>query len=123
MTRDEVLEIMGTDSPGRAVGSEGDGLLRTERDTVGVTQLQVPVGATGPELYNPMRTAVYRSEEGTWEVLYYYTRMTRDDGTVTDDELTPIVLLDGRLVGVGWDYWREVAPRSGLDPDPSDTRR
>ncbi len=28
--------------------------------------------------------------------------MKRDDGAITDDELTPLVFDDGKLIGGGW---------------------
>ena len=67
-----------------------------------VTQVQIPLGSNAPSLYNPMRSGTWQTEDGTLEVLFYYVRLVRDDGVVTDDELEPVVLRDGYLVGVGW---------------------
>ena len=38
------------------------------------------------------------------EVLYYVTNVQNKDGVITNDELTPLVLVDGILVGWGWTY-------------------
>lgn len=38
------------------------------------------------------------------EVLYYATNVQNTDGVITNDELTPLVLVDGILVGWGWTY-------------------
>jgi hypothetical protein len=56
-------------------------------------------------LQNPHRTATFEAGEHAWEVFFYYTHLVRDDGFVTDDELTPVVLRDGVLVGRGWEFW------------------
>ena len=58
---------------------------------------------------NPYRTSAFTRDSVHIEVLYYYTDMKSRDGAITDDELTPIVLLDKKLAGWGWDYWSDVA--------------
>lgn len=113
MPREEVISIMGTHSM-RPLGTESSGAVRTAEDTLGVTQVQIPIGAQGPSLFNPMRTGMYGQAEQTWEVLFYYTRLADDDGVVTDDELTPVVLRDGYLAGIGWPYWIETARTAGI---------
>lgn len=114
MSRDDVMSIMGTRSL-RPLGTEGSGPVRTAADTMGVQQVQIPIGGRGPTLYNPMRTATYIQEEQVWEVLFYYTRLVEDDGVVTEDELTPVVLLDDYLAGIGWEYWKRTAREAGID--------
>jgi hypothetical protein len=114
MPRDEVISIMGTSSL-RPLGTESSGAVRTAADTMGVQQVQIPLGARGPQLYNPMRSATYLQDDQTWEVLFYYTQLVEDDNAVTDDELTPVVLLDDYLAGVGWQYWRQAARDAGID--------
>jgi len=114
MSRDQVLSVMGTESLERPAGTEGSGAVRTERDTLGVTQVQIPLGARAPALYNPMRTATYEAGEANWQVLYYYVRMVEDDNQVTDDELEPVVLREGYLTGWGWPYWTETARAHGI---------
>lgn len=114
MSRAEVIGIMGTRSLAKPLGTEASGGARTARDTLAVTQVQIPLGAGAPALYNPMRSGTWETEDGTWEVLFYYVRLVDDDGVVTDDELEPVVLKDGYLAGVGWAYWTEAARDSGL---------
>ena len=122
MSRDQVVSIMGTQALPRPLGTEGSGQARTERDSMGVVQVQILTGSNAPALYNPMRTGTYEAGEHTWEVLFYYARLIEDDGVVSDDELEPVVLRDGFLAGVGWVYWREVASEEGipfeLEADP-----
>jgi hypothetical protein len=123
MSRDQVVSIMGTQSLPRPLGTEGSGQARTERDSMGVTQVQILTGSNAPSLYNPMRTGIYEVGEHTWEVLFYYARLVKDDGVASDDELEPVVLKDGFLAGLGWVYWRDVAAREGIilepEPDPN----
>lgn len=49
------------------------------------------------EAKNPMR----EEKNGDELVLYYYTDVKNLDDRITDDELTPVVLRDGKVVGVG----------------------
>lgn len=60
---------------------------------------------------NPYRTEAYESRGVHFEVLYYYTDVKAADGAITDDELTPLVLADGKLDGWGWGYWRDLISR------------
>jgi len=121
MSRDQVLSIMGTESLERPAGTEGSGVVRTERDTLGVTQVQIPLGARAPALYNPMRSATFEAGGQSWEVLYYYVRMVEDDDRVTDDELEPVVLRNGYLAGLGWAYWTEAAREAGIPLERPDS--
>lgn len=121
MDRSEVLEVMGVGEHRQFTGSETRGPVGTGRDTMGVMSVQIPVGGNAPILYDPHRSEIYESEDSTWEVLYYYTHVTRDDGLVTEDELTPIVLRDGIVTGWGWTHWAAQNSRHGLEaelPDP-----
>jgi hypothetical protein len=61
---------------------------------------------------NPMRDERLRATDGAeLEVLYYYTDVRQRDDRITDDELTPLVFRDGRLVGKGYDYLRAQSPK------------
>jgi hypothetical protein len=59
----------------------------------------------GREINNPYRTEMHRSQGHTFELLLYYTDIKRADGAITDDKLTPLVIMDGKLDGWGWSYW------------------
>ena len=54
---------------------------------------------------NPWRTETLKGKDGKFhEELFYYTDIKKRDGAITDDELTPIVLKDGKVIGWGWGF-------------------
>lgn len=54
---------------------------------------------------NPMREETVRGADGAdYLVLYYYTDTKQLDDRITDDELTPVVFRDGKVVGVGYPF-------------------
>ena len=53
------------------------------------------------DLGNPDFTDAFQRNGSTFVVLYYRTRHMHDDGETTRDETTPLVFVDGRLVGWG----------------------
>ena len=67
-----------------------------------------PVSLLFPErIENPYRTEAGVSDSGEQVLilLYYTDKKAADDG-LTDDELTPIVLVDGMVRGWGWNFVR-----------------
>jgi hypothetical protein len=63
------------------------------------------INSEGGQINNPYRTEMYHSQGHTFELLLYYTDLKRRDGAITDDELTPLIIMDGKLDGWGWTYW------------------
>jgi hypothetical protein len=60
---------------------------------------------------NPYRIEVLTGKDGkTYEVLYYYTDMKARDDKITDDELTPLVFQDGKLIGWGYPFLDQRVP-------------
>jgi hypothetical protein len=99
MSRTEVLAVMGTETTRYCQLIQG-----------------CPFGIFGIGLWesvtNPYRNETVRSAAGTSvEVLYYYTDVKHADGSITDDELTPIVLEEGRVVGWGWSFVDQAVER------------
>ncbi len=74
MSKQEVLSIMGT----KTIKARAD---------------------DGSIINNPYRTEMYRSQGHTFELLLYYTDKKRIDYAITDDELTPLIIMDGKLDG------------------------
>ena len=61
---------------------------------------------------NPMREEhVSGSDGASYHVLFYYTDLRQRDDTITDDELTPVVLRDEKIVGIGYGYLGERVPK------------
>lgn len=82
MTKAKVLKAMGT---------------KTTRDPLSPgLSLIIP---------NPYWTEMYRSNDHTFKLLLYYTDRRSPFGAITDDELTPIIIIDGKLDGWGWPHW------------------
>jgi Protein of unknown function (DUF3192) len=121
MDRQAVLGVMGVGEQRQFTGSETDGPIGTGRDTMGVMSVRIPIGGKRPVLYNPHRGELYNADDSSWEVFYYYTRVAHNDGMVTEDELTPIVLRDDVLIGWGWSFWAQEVRASGIPaelPEP-----
>ena len=61
---------------------------------------------------NPMREEHIGGSDGVqYDVLFYYTDLRERDDKITDDELTPVVLRDGRVAGVGYEFLGDRVPR------------
>lgn len=62
------------------------------------------------DITNPYRTESHRGADGTvWEILFYYTDIKAQDGSVEEGELTPVVFKGDKLEGWGWSYWESTA--------------
>ena len=69
----------------------------------------------GTNITNPFRSETFNENNKTYEVLFYYTDFKKSDGVITDDELTPIVFFDGKVVGYGWLYLKDTIKRYQID--------
>lgn len=56
---------------------------------------------------NPYRSEIMQGNNKTFEVLYYYTDIKSVDDAITDDELTPLVFDEGKLIGWGWSFLQD----------------
>ena len=52
------------------------------------------------------------------ELLYYHTDLKTPDGAVTDDELTPVVLIEDKVIGWGWILGRRFKEKGGTQGLP-----
>lgn len=99
-------------------------LLRTQNTenlaklTVGLRK-EVAVEMMGTEpskgvfmwIDNPYRAENLTGKDGkNYEVLYYYTDLKQRDDRITDDELTPLVFHDGKLIGWGYSFLDQKVP-------------
>jgi hypothetical protein len=44
-------------------------------------------------------------ERDRYETFYFYTKTLKRDNKATKDEMTPLIFLNGRLVGKGWNFY------------------
>lgn len=91
MTKEEVLNIMGT----KRINAYDD-----------MSLVEV--------INNPYKTEILRGKDRTFEVLYYYTEHKRADGAISDDELTPLVFDEGKLIGWGWSFFEDTTQKYEL---------
>lgn len=93
MDRYEVLKIMGTEA-------------------ILVNHRSGPYN--GEKIPNPYRTETRKEKNKLHEVLFYYTDNKKADGAITDDELTPLVFDDEKLIGWGWSFFEDTAQKYEL---------
>ena len=53
---------------------------------------------------NPQRTETIQNGKRSYTVDYYLVGIQAADEKVSDDELAPVVFLNDRVVGMGWDF-------------------
>ena len=108
MTREQVRAMMG---PAVTIGFE-----KFSRPPCRAGEAGPPTGEAGPPdftpivIANPQRTEHIKACGKIWEVEYYFTRVQKPDGIISDDELTPLVFRDGQFVGRGWPFLRTIKP-------------
>jgi hypothetical protein len=112
--------------------------LRQQNQTVVASQLNI--GMTEPEvrasfmdrvargelgkdkgtLYvnNPYRTETVYCQEQTAKVLWYYTTVRCDNGQIANDELTPVLFVDGKLVGWGQRFYDQYCKKTVVPQPP-----
>ena len=90
MTKEEAINIMGTKSTiaYSMVGIYGN----------------IPRAV---EITNPYRSEILQGKDKTFEVIYYVTDDKNNDGAITDDELTPLIFDNGKLIGWGWSFLKD----------------
>ncbi len=61
---------------------------------------------------NPIRSENLKAQGKTYEVIYYFTQINDADGTINDDELTPMVFEKNKLIGKGWDFLSDLKKKN-----------
>lgn len=67
-----------------------------------------PIMSEGQTVNNPYKTDIVKGADKTYIVFYYVTDVAANDGMINDNELTPLVFLDDKLAGSGWDYMQTI---------------
>jgi len=57
---------------------------------------------------NPQRSETIQRGGKVYQAVFYFTSIRQEDGSITDDELTPLIFRDGRLVGQGWPFLNKI---------------
>lgn len=53
---------------------------------------------------NPYRKEFFKNGPNkAYDVVYYFTRIQKADGIISDDELTPLIFENDVLIGKGWE--------------------
>lgn len=60
---------------------------------------------------NPYRSEILRGKDKTLEVIYYLTDIKKANGAITDDELTPFVFDNDKLIGWGWSFLQDTVQK------------
>jgi hypothetical protein len=68
-------------------------------------------GASTKTINNPYSSEMLVGKNKTLEVLYYYTDRKHAGFTIRDEDLTPVVFDDDRLIGWGWNFLNEQIER------------
>ena len=82
MTKEEALQTMGYKT---VIGLESG----------------VPDAYSSMKAKNPYHSEILVGENKKLEVIYYYTDLKSSDYAITDDELTPLIFDEGKLIGWG----------------------
>ena len=97
-----------------AIESLATGLSRPEVQTILGPELAVGYeryfepGTTDPKyrtitVKNPYRSETLTKNKRTLQVDYYLTHVRQSNGEVSDDELTPLIFENNRLLGKSWE--------------------
>jgi len=66
-----------------------------------------PTASDGQAIFtisNPYRLQVIQGHGKNLEVVFYVTDDKNSDGIISDEELTPLIFDDGKMIGWGWSY-------------------
>ncbi|VAX37850.1 hypothetical protein MNBD_UNCLBAC01-1674 [hydrothermal vent metagenome] len=116
---------LGPESRGGTRGVRKDGLTQIENVFVGMTQTEVKVvmgfdviigyerkpkcltAEAGHCFKSIALQSPYRKESlsnSDYDVWYYFTHIDKADGIVSNEELTPLIFENVKLIGKGWDF-------------------
>ena len=101
-----ILSAISCTSPGKIRESNRNNLSRLTLDMSRQQVLTV--------MKRPYRSETLSLSNGKrLELLYYHTDLKTPDGAVTDDELTPVVMIEGKVIGWGWILVRRFKEEGG----------
>ena len=65
-------------------------------------------------LANPYRVETLTARNKSFEVQYYFAGVKESDDVVTDEELTPYVFEQNKLIGYGWPFFKKFKEKNKL---------
>jgi hypothetical protein len=75
-------------------------------------------GSKVNKISNPYSRDLKSDKDGnSIEILWYYTDVKERDDAINKDELTPIILEEGKVVGLGWGFYEDYAKRKEFTID------
>ena len=101
-----VLLLTGCANPYAIMRDDNRAALSSVEMGMGKSEVQRIMGIRSAEGFagrfdNPYKRETYRGTDGVaYEVLYYYTQQM--SGKSYESGLSPVVLLDNKVVGIGW---------------------
>ena len=79
----------------------------------------IKIESTPFTIENPFKTEIYSNDIDVYKILYFYTDLVKRDGFITDEELTPIIFKNNKLIGWGRDVWKKIVDaKEFVDPIP-----
>jgi hypothetical protein len=58
--------------------------------------------------FNPYKVEIRKIDNVLYEIIYTYTSPSQLDNIINDEELTPYIFKDNKLVGIGWDNFNNL---------------
>lgn len=55
-------------------------------------------------LKQPYRVEIFQKQDHLYHVLFYFNRVQKADGMISDDELIPLIFEKDQLLAQGWDH-------------------
>ena len=89
MNKEQVLEIMGTK-----------------------TYNENSIAST---VTNPHKIEAMTIPDGIIEAVFYYTETKLSDNVTRDNELTPLIFINNKLVGWGWSFYQDTTKKYDID--------
>lgn len=77
------------------------------------TSTEFLVRKRGDIINNPFNRDIKVDKNGkTIEILWYYTDTKKSDNAINKDELTPIILEENKVIGMGWSFYKDYIERN-----------
>lgn len=68
-------------------------------------------GYEAVEAAQPYQSTRRVTDTGTYDIYFYFTQVYKADGMVSQEELTPLIFRDQKLVGIGYESLENIGAR------------